>query len=98
MGLEICVTELLGKITEAPTSVEPRIDKRTGKSSRRTGRIWSSVKSDLINSVNTCIAPCTESGELDRSRMSEDSSSGYSSGQSELAMEERVCACQRVST
>jgi hypothetical protein len=49
----------------------------------------------LINSVKTCIAPWTESGELDERRLiSDDNRSGYSSGQSELAMVERVRACK----
>jgi hypothetical protein len=67
---------------------------RTGKSSRRTGRIWSSVKSDLINSVKTCIAPCTDSGEFEEIRLiNKVKSSGYSSGQSQFATSDNVCAC-----
>jgi hypothetical protein len=69
------------------TSVEPRIVSRTGRSSRRTGRIWSSVRSALMNSVKTCIAPCTDSGEFEEIRLiSEVKSSGYSSGQSQFAI------------
>jgi hypothetical protein len=46
-----------------------------------------------MNSVKTCMAPWTESGELeDRRVISDDKRSGYSSGQSEFAMVERVRA------
>lgn len=46
-----------------------------------------------MNSVSTCIAPWTESGEPDERRpIKESRSSGYSSGQSQFAIEERVCA------
>jgi hypothetical protein len=46
-----------------------------------------------MNSVKTCIAPCTESGEPEERRpIKEVRRSGYSSGQSLLAIEERVCA------
>jgi len=75
---------------------DPIIDSRTGRSWRSTGSIWSSVKSDLMNSVNTWIAPWTESGEPDESNPIKDvSRSGYSSGQSELAITDRTCACLR---
>ena len=78
------------------TSVEPRIVSKTGRSSRRTGRIWSSVKSDLMNSVKTCIAPCTDSGEFEEIRLISDvRSSGYSSGQSQFAIWDIVCAYSR---
>lgn len=67
--------------------------RRTGSSCRSTGSIWSSVRSDLMNSVNSCMAPCTESGDREERRvMSELRRSGYSSGQSLLAIEERTCA------
>ena len=47
-----------------------------------------------MNSVKTCIAPCTESGESeDRRVIREVNKSGYSSGQSQFAMEEMVWAC-----
>lgn len=69
------------------------MERSTGRRSRNTGRIWSSVKSDLINSVKTCMAPCTESDDPEERRpIKEDKRSGYSSGQSLLAIEERVCA------
>jgi hypothetical protein len=46
-----------------------------------------------MNSLNTCIAPCTELTESDEMRpMSEFNKSGYSSGQSELAIEDTVWA------
>jgi hypothetical protein len=46
-----------------------------------------------MNSVKTAIAPCTAAGELvERSAMSAVSRSGYSSGQSQFAISEMVCA------
>ena len=42
------------------TSGAPRMLSRIGSSCRNTGRIWSSVKSALMNSAMTCIAPCTD--------------------------------------
>lgn len=79
------------KVQQAPTSAAPRMLKRTGRSWRRTGKIWSSVKSAFTNSTNTCKAPWTESGELDdRRAMRLFSNSGYSSGQSQLAIEDSV--------
>lgn len=66
---------------------------RTGNSMRRIGNIWSSVKSALMNSTKTCIAPCTESGEFEDNRpIKEVNRSGYSSGQSQLAIVDNVCA------
>lgn len=82
-----------GQIVKTNTSDVPKIPSKTGRSSRRTGRIWSSVRSDLMNSVKTCIAPCTESGDPDDRRPINDvNRSGYSSGQSQFAIEESVCA------
>lgn len=46
-----------------------------------------------MNSVNTCMAPWTEAGEFVlRSAMRESRRSGYSSGQSQFATRDRVCA------
>lgn len=51
------------------------------------------MRSDLINSVNTCIAPCIESVEPEERRlMRAVSRSGYSSGQSQFAIDDRVYA------
>lgn len=41
----------------SPTVLSARMLSRTGRSSRNTGSIWSSVKSDLMNSAKTCMAP-----------------------------------------
>ena len=75
------------------TSDDPSILRRAGRSCRRTGKIWSSDKSDLINSWNTCIAPCTDAIEDDDKReINELSNSGYSSGQSQSAIIDKAWA------
>ena len=49
-----------------------------------------------MNSVKSCIDPCTELGSReDKREMREFSRSGYSSGQSQLAIEDRTCACSQ---
>ena len=46
-----------------------------------------------MNSFRTCIAPCTESGEVDdNSDINAVKRSGYSSGQSEFAIKDSVRA------
>lgn len=66
---------------------------RIGNSCLSTGKIWSSVKSALINSAMTCIAPCTDGGAFDeRSAISASSRSGHSSGQSAFAIVVMICA------
>lgn len=80
-----------GKRWMVHTSGVLKMANRTGSNCFWIGNKWSSDISSPPNSENICRAPCIASGEPDVKRViSELRSSGYSSGQSQDAIFERI--------